>query len=67
MKNSGGVKQVRQALQRFKIVSPYILSACTIEPRKNLTRLLKAYELIREHSKEGLQLVFAGGLGWQYQ
>lgn len=54
-------------LQRHKIDAPYILSVGTIEPRKNLTRLLHAYEQIRERRKERFQLIFVGGLGWRYE
>jgi len=54
-------------LQRFGIVFPYILSVCTVEPRKNLIRLLQAYEQIRDRRKERFQLVLTGRLGWQYE
>jgi glycosyltransferase involved in cell wall biosynthesis len=54
-------------LRRHNIVSPYILSVGTIEPRKNLTRLLHAYERIRDRHTERFHLVFAGGLGWRYE
>jgi glycosyltransferase involved in cell wall biosynthesis len=56
-----------ELLQRHKIDAPYILSVCTIEPRKNLTRLLQAYEQIRDRRKERFQLIFVGGLGWRYE
>ena len=56
-----------KVLQQHKIDSPYILSVCTIEPRKNLTRLLHAYEQIRDRRKERFQLIFVGGFGWRYE
>ena len=54
-------------LQRYKISTPYLLSVCTLEPRKNLPRLLQAYEQVRARNKERLQLVLTGRLGWQYE
>jgi glycosyltransferase involved in cell wall biosynthesis len=40
------------------------LSVCTIEPRKNLERALRAYRLLRESVADPGPLVLAGGAGW---
>jgi len=55
-----------EALARYGIRAPYLLFLGTLEPRKNLLRLLDAFALLRE---QGLRhrLVLAGGLGWGYQ
>jgi glycosyltransferase involved in cell wall biosynthesis/GT2 family glycosyltransferase len=47
------------------ITMPYILCVSTIEPRKNLRRLIKAFELLKheEAAKEHV-LVLAGDAGW---
>jgi glycosyltransferase involved in cell wall biosynthesis len=43
----------------------FILAVGTVEPRKNLTALLRAFELVvRARPSSGLQLVIAGGRGW---
>ncbi len=42
----------------------YFLFVSTIEPRKNLLRLLKAFELYREKTERPLPLVIVGGSGW---
>lgn len=42
----------------------YFLYVGTIEPRKNLISLLKAYELFRSSSPCRYPLVLAGGSGW---
>jgi len=42
---------------------PYILYVGQVQPRKNLIRLMEAFEQIAERDKE-LQLVVAGGHGW---
>lgn len=62
-----------RALTRGK---PYVLSVGTLQPRKNYTRLIRAFarlvgnpqslppnSALREH----LQLVIAGGRGWMYE
>ncbi len=43
----------------------YILYVGTIEPRKNISTLLKAFKLIRDRYK--LKLILAGGKGWSYE
>jgi glycosyltransferase involved in cell wall biosynthesis len=54
------------ALARLKIPRPYILSVGTLEPRKNLVRLVRAY---RRLATTGVPhaLVLAGPLGWHRQ
>lgn len=48
----------------YGIRLPYLLYVGTIEPRKNLTRLIHAYEKLRDGSGISHQLVLAGGRGW---
>lgn len=42
----------------------YFLSVCTLEPRKNLETLLKAYNLVPKSIQEMCPLVLVGGKGW---
>lgn len=51
--------------KKWKIRSPYLLYVGTIEPRKNLIRLLKAFDLLKERHNIPHQLVLAGGKGWK--
>jgi len=54
-----------RALQKLRIKQPYIVYIGTIQPRKNLIRLIKAFELvIAKHHHQSLQLVIAGKVGW---
>ncbi|TVR79873.1 MAG: glycosyltransferase family 1 protein [Chitinophagaceae bacterium] len=46
---------------------PYFLFAGTIQPRKNLENLLKAYEHFRENNDSNIKLLVAGRKGWKYQ
>ena len=43
----------------------YILSVGTLEPRKNLTALFKAYELLPDGIKKSWPLVVVGMVGWK--
>lgn len=40
------------------------LSVCTLEPRKNLERVLRAYHALRQAASDPGPLVLAGGAGW---
>lgn len=44
--------------------SPYFLFIGTLEPRKNLSRLLEAFSLIDNFSRKGYKLLISGGDGW---
>jgi glycosyltransferase involved in cell wall biosynthesis len=47
------------------ITGPYVLSVGTIEPRKNLRRLVKAFELLKEEAAaKDVTLVLVGPPGW---
>ena len=49
------------------VSNPYILFVGQIQPRKNLIRLIEAFEIIksrRNESMPNLKLVIAGGKGW---
>lgn len=48
---------------RTGIAGPFILSACTVEPRKNILALLEAWPEIRA-AAGGTLLVLAGRWGW---
>ncbi|MEM7029178.1 MAG: glycosyltransferase family 1 protein [Chloroflexota bacterium] len=56
----------RQAmLDKYGIKQPYLLYIGTLQPRKNLLRLLTAFSHISQ--KHPVQLVLAGGKGWLYE
>jgi glycosyltransferase involved in cell wall biosynthesis len=58
----------RHAIEEFRaahgLPDRFILYLGTIEPRKNLSTLIRAYAKVRP---SGVKLVCAGGRGWMYQ
>lgn len=59
--------QLEAARLKYGLFFPFILYVGTIEPRKNLGRLLRAYTSLRVNHRARHRLVVAGGLGWLYQ
>ncbi|MHB0776574.1 glycosyltransferase family 4 protein [Halomonas sp. WWR20] len=57
-------EEARHVRQRFSLPEKYILSVGTLEPRKNLSRLLKAYEGLPDKLRHEWPLVCIGGKGW---
>jgi glycosyltransferase involved in cell wall biosynthesis len=49
--------------ERAELGGPYVLAVSTVEPRKNLPTLLRAFELLRRTRPE-LTLAVAGAEGW---
>lgn len=55
-----------QVLGRYGIHKEYFLFLGTIEPRKNIETLIKAYESYREIKPDSqTQLIIAGNVGWK--
>lgn len=58
-------KQYKDTELNFDIPKKFILSVGSIEPRKNLLGLLKAYNLLESNLKSEYKLVLVGFKGWQ--
>ena len=60
-------EQIAAAKARYGITGDYLLYLGTLQPRKNLQRLIEAYAALLETQGEGApNLVLAGRLGWLY-
>jgi len=47
--------------------TPYFLYIGTLEPRKNIITLIRAFELFKsKHLNKNINLILAGGWGWKY-
>ncbi|MDQ4077659.1 MAG: glycosyltransferase family 4 protein [Chloroflexota bacterium] len=51
--------------QKYHLPSRFILYVGTIEPRKNLVRLLEAFALLRQRTSISHALLFVGSRGWK--
>jgi glycosyltransferase involved in cell wall biosynthesis len=59
--------KVRAEMRRLGLPFPYILSLGTLEPRKNLPRLVESYRQLIATGEIREHLVLAGQLGWGYK
>ena len=59
--------QIKHALEKYHISDEYFLYLGTIEPRKNISRLIEAYAQLCQERKQVPLLVLAGGKGWYYE
>ncbi|GAG96425.1 unnamed protein product, partial [marine sediment metagenome] len=56
----------KETLKKYSIGKKYILSVGTIEPRKNFTTLIKAFNIVKKRSAGfNYKLVIAGRTGWK--
>lgn len=61
----GSSADVEPVLERLKVPRPYLLFVGTLEPRKNLVRLVRAYRRLAVRLPH--TLVMAGPAGWRTQ
>jgi glycosyltransferase involved in cell wall biosynthesis len=62
-----GVTPPRQFAEHPPHPRPYFFFIGTLEPRKNLVRLIQAYRLLRSRHRGVPDLVIAGKPGWMYE
>jgi len=69
--DSFGVKQDEDILRRiknqYKLPDPFILNVGTLEPRKNIITLIKAFGSLKKKNLIEHSLVLCGPKGWYYQ
>ena len=61
-----GTSDIDETLARLKVRSPYVLFVGTLEPRKNVVRLVRAYRRLASRGAPHT-LVLAGPMGWHHQ
>jgi glycosyltransferase involved in cell wall biosynthesis len=52
---------------KYHLPESYVLYVGTLEPRKNIASLIRAYAKVRKNEGVSQGLVICGGLGWLYQ
>ena len=57
-------QEIQNTLDRFSINTPFLLFIGSIQPRKNLLRLLKAHASLPQKLATAFPLVIAGKLAW---
>jgi glycosyltransferase involved in cell wall biosynthesis len=58
--------RMKKLQEKFNISDNYVLFVGTLQPRKNIVRLIEAFAQIKDQKKD-LQLVIVGKKGWQYE
>jgi glycosyltransferase involved in cell wall biosynthesis len=51
--------------ERYGLRSPFVMAAGTLEPRKNLVRLIEAFAGLDARERAGHELVLVGPKGWE--
>lgn len=71
IENDRSQSKIKKVLEKYKIKDPYILFVGTIQPRKNLLRLIEAFAKVLKSSKrkkeKDLRLVVVGKPGWMHK
>lgn len=57
---------LKEIKQKYHLPDKFILYLGTIEPRKNIIGIVKAFEIFKKDFKQ-YSLVLAGSLGWKYK
>ena len=52
---------------KYNVQGNYFLYLGTLEPRKNLVRLIQAYSIVKERHNNIPKLILAGRYGWKYE
>jgi len=60
-------ERLKMVLEKYQIHRPYILFVGTVEPRKNLVKLIKAFLHLNRTYKIPHELVICGQWGWAYE
>lgn len=63
----GPEQHIHDVLHRYNLPSTYLLHVGTHEPRKNVPRLIRAYDALRKQVADTPHLVLAGSSAWREQ
>jgi glycosyltransferase involved in cell wall biosynthesis len=60
------VDEINQTAVKYGVGRGFVLSVGTLEPRKNLPMLIRAYHQLRQRHHVAVPLVLVGSAGWMY-
>ncbi len=67
-KNNNNYYNKQELKKVYSIPDKYILSLSTLEPRKNIPNLIRAFDIAcQDKTMKDMHLVIAGGVGWKYK
>lgn len=59
-------EMIKKIKRKYNLNQKYILSVCTLEPRKNLKNLIRSFSQLKDDMKKEYSLVIVGKKGWLY-
>jgi len=59
--------KVEEVKKKYKVEGDYLLYLGTLQPKKNVEGLIKAFAYLIQNTKYKIQLVIAGKKGWLYE
>ncbi len=59
-------EMLSEVRRRYNLEKPFILFVGSLNPRKNLARLIQAFDKMKAETNLPHELVIAGGLGWKF-
>lgn len=63
VEDEGAIRQIRE---KYALDQPYILFVGNANPRKNLSRLIRAFDMAKEQGDFPFELILAGEYGWKF-
>lgn len=57
-------ERLTEIQEKYQLHRPYIFMVATLEPRKNISTLIRAFRHYREQGDPEMELLIAGGGGW---
>lgn len=63
----GDKEKIKEVLFKYKLPQDFILFVGTLEPRKNLVKLIEAYKKIIDAGLNNYKLALVGKKGWYYE
>lgn len=58
--------EVADVVQQYRLDAPYLITVGTVEPRKNIARLVRAFARAKREHGLPHHLLIAGKMGWKY-